>query len=143
MAQEHHAHASHVHHSHAKAYVAVYLALLALVLATVAAAYIPLGPLAFPVCISIALAKTFLIVWIFMHVKDEFPLIQVFAFMGFAWFMVLLTFLLADYLTRSGMQIPARQEETQAARQHYLETGGHHRPKSEHGDSHGAVEAAH
>lgn len=126
MAHEHHA---HVHHSHVKSYLTVYVVLLVLVIATVAAAFTPLGPLAFPVCMAIAVAKAFLIIWIFMHVKDETPLIRVFAFVGFTWFGILLTFLLSDYLTRTGFEMPARVEARESAREYYLEHGGHHQKK--------------
>jgi len=89
------------HHSHAKSYVAVYIALLALVAATVAVAMVPLGPLAFPVAISIAFTKAFLIIWIFMHVKDESSLVKIFAFLGIGWMGILFVFLFCDYLTRA------------------------------------------
>ncbi len=91
-------HTTHV--SHVKSYVAVYLALLVLVIATVFVATVPLGVLAFPIAIGIALTKMFLIMWIFMHVKDETGLVKVFAFIGIGWMGILFVFLLGDYLTR-------------------------------------------
>ena len=88
------------HHSHFKSYLAVYAALVVLMIATVVVASIPLGVLAFPICIGIALSKMFLIMWIFMHVKDETGLIKVFAFIGIGWMGILFVFLMGDYLTR-------------------------------------------
>lgn len=89
------------HDSHLKSYIAVYVALLVLVVATVGAAMIPLGSLSFAVMIGIAFTKAFLIMWIFMHVKNESSLVKIFAFLGIGWMMILFVFMLADYLTRA------------------------------------------
>lgn len=89
------------HDSHLKSYIAVYVALLLLVVATVGAAMIPLGSLSFPVMIGIAFTKAFLIMWIFMHVKNESSLVKIFAFLGIGWMSILFVFLMADYLTRA------------------------------------------
>ena len=50
-----------------RSYIAVFIALLVLLFATVGAAYLPMGPLHFPVAMIIAAAKAVLIVLIFMH----------------------------------------------------------------------------
>jgi cytochrome c oxidase subunit 4 len=90
-------------HSHLKTYIAVYLALLALVLATVGAAMVKTGPLAFPIAMAIAGTKALLIVAIFMHARDESPLIRVFAAAGVFWLALMFAFLMSDYLTRHKM----------------------------------------
>jgi|GEM_PF-868616 len=89
------------HESHVATYVSVYIALLVLVIATVGVATIPLGALAFPIAISIAFTKAFLIIWIFMHVKNESSLVKVFAFLGIGWMSILFVFLFCDYFTRA------------------------------------------
>lgn len=83
-----------------KAYIAVYVALLVLVVVTVVAAMIPTGPFAAAIALAIAGSKAVLIVAVFMHAKDEVPLVRVFATAGAFWLMLMFVFLFGDYLTR-------------------------------------------
>jgi cytochrome c oxidase subunit 4 len=94
------------HSSHVKSYLTVYVSLLVLVIVTVAAAHVKTGSWAFPIAMAIAVTKMVLIVAIFMHAKDEFPLIRVVATAGVFWLGILLTFLMSDYITRHDV-VPA------------------------------------
>jgi cytochrome c oxidase subunit IV len=84
-----------------KLYVIIYLALLALLLATVGVAYIDLGSLNIIIALVIAITKTLLVVIFFMHVKYSPKLIWLFAGLGFAWLILLLAFPFADIWTRN------------------------------------------
>jgi cytochrome c oxidase subunit IV len=53
-----------------------------------------------PLALAIALIKAALIVLFFMHVRYASPLVKLFAAGGFLWLAILLTFTMADYLTR-------------------------------------------
>ncbi|WP_437201402.1 cytochrome C oxidase subunit IV family protein [Planctomicrobium sp. SH664] len=90
-------------HHHLRAYYAVFAALILLVGVTIGVSMIPMGKLAAVIALAIATFKAVLIVLIFMHVKDEMPLIQVFAFGGFFWLVFLFMFVFSDYATRNVM----------------------------------------
>lgn len=83
-------------------YIAIYVALLILLGATIALSYVPMGK--YPnniVAIGIAITKTFLIVLIFMHLKYEKWITWFFAAAGFAWLCIMLTLTMTDYLSRN------------------------------------------
>lgn len=132
------------HHSHVKSYLAVYFTLLLLVVATVAVAMIPLGPLAFPIAFGIAVFKTLLIMLIFMHVKDESNLVKIFAFVAFPWLGILFCFMFADYLTRDVSMPIEREQQRAIAIESVMKAREHGHGASEHGasghgsDSHGS-----
>lgn len=79
----------------------VYLALLALLGLTLAAAEIELGSLGPVVALSIALAKTVLIGVYFMHLRGSGLTARTFALVGLLWLVLLLTFVFGDYLNRT------------------------------------------
>jgi cytochrome c oxidase subunit 4 len=83
-----------------KVYLGVFVALMLLMAATVAVAYLDLGLLNNLVAITIAIAKTSLIMLYFMHLRYNSRLIKIFAVLGFLFFFILVSFTLADYLTR-------------------------------------------
>jgi len=87
--------------SHVPMYLAMYVALLALVGLTVVVAHIKTGPFAFPIAMTVAFVKAFIIVAIFMHLKDEVPLIRLFAMTALLWLAILFSILMCDYLTRA------------------------------------------
>jgi cytochrome c oxidase subunit IV len=91
-----------------KVYATVWAALLILLVATVALAYIPLGPLHVVVAISIAFAKAILIVLFFMHVRYKQPLVIVFVCAGLFWLAIMFTLALGDYMTRSWLPHPSQ-----------------------------------
>ena len=80
-------------------YVRNFGVLVVLMTLTVAAYYANfLEPVAFPVALAIAIAKATCIVLFFMHVKYSSNLTKVFAASGFLWFLILISFFLADYI---------------------------------------------
>jgi cytochrome c oxidase subunit 4 len=83
------------------ALVAAWLALLALLAATVALAYLPLGGFHLPVALAIACAKALLVAAIFMELRRRDGLTLAFAAAGFFWLAILLWLSLADFLTRA------------------------------------------
>lgn len=83
-----------------KVYVAVFVGLLILMSATVAAAYVNLGLLNNLVMLGIAIAKSVLIVLYFMHLRYSSRLTWVIAGAGFLFLAILIGGTLHDYLTR-------------------------------------------
>ncbi len=88
-----------------RTYVAIFIVLLVLLIATVGAAFMPLGPLHFPVAMMIAVAKAVLIVLFFMHVLHGHRLTMIVAVAGFFWLAIMLALTLSDYWTRGWLEI--------------------------------------
>jgi cytochrome c oxidase subunit 4 len=88
--------------------VIVFLALLALLFATVAGAYLPLGPLHFPTAMTIAVAKAVLIVLFFMHLKYSHRLTALVSAASFLWLGIMIALTLSDYLSREWLEIPGK-----------------------------------
>ena len=88
-----------------RTYVAVFIALLVLLVATVAAAFLPLGDWHFPIAMTIATAKAVLIVLFFMHVLHSHRLTMVTAIAGFLWLAILLALTLSDYRSRGWLDV--------------------------------------
>jgi cytochrome c oxidase subunit 4 len=82
--------------------VQVFAILLVLLFATVVGAYLPLGPLHFPVAMAIAVAKAVLIVLFFMHLLHSHRLMMVVSAAAFLWLGIMIALTLSDYLTRTG-----------------------------------------
>ena len=87
-------------------YLLVFLALLALTLTTVAAAFQDLGPLNTPVALGIAVLKALLVVLYFMHVRWSRPLTWIVAAAAFLWLALLVGGTLVDVLSRSWIPAP-------------------------------------
>ncbi|MEX0803566.1 MAG: cytochrome C oxidase subunit IV family protein [Candidatus Binatia bacterium] len=83
-----------------KTYFLVFGALLFLTLLTAGVAYVDLGPLSFAVALAIAMTKAALVMLFFMHLNHSGFLVKVFAGAGVLWLLHMLTFTLADYLSR-------------------------------------------
>jgi cytochrome c oxidase subunit 4 len=83
-----------------RTYILVWLALLALLFATWAAAEVNLGIFNNVVALSIAFAKMALVLLFFMHVKYENRLTWVFVAAGFIWLLIMIGYAMGDYLTR-------------------------------------------
>ncbi len=109
MAEQH----SHTHHHHAGhghisrgTYYRVFVALMGLMVLTVAAWWVEKnliempGWLAVTIAMSIAIAKTVLIVVYFMHVKIGSRMTQIYAAGGFVWLILLFVITMVDYLAR-------------------------------------------
>jgi cytochrome c oxidase subunit IV len=88
--------------------VAIFVALLVLLLATVGAAYAPLGPLHFPVAMSIAAAKAVLIVLFFMHALYSHRLTFVICVASLLWLSIMIALTLIDYHSRGWLDIPGK-----------------------------------
>ena len=80
--------------------VGVYAALIALLVLTVGAAWLPLHAWAVPVALAIAGAKTALVFLFFMQVRYQRGLVPLFAVAGFYWLALIGALTFADYLTR-------------------------------------------
>ena len=81
-------------------YWGVFLALVVGTLLTIWSATIDLGDWNTPIALVIAATKALLVILYFMHVKYSSKLTQLFAFAGFFWLVLLLTFTLQDFVTR-------------------------------------------
>ena len=75
-------------------------ALLALLALTIAASFAPLGRVLPFVSYAIAIAKTGIVVWIFMEMRLRDGLQRIALATGLAWIAILLVLLFADELTR-------------------------------------------
>jgi cytochrome c oxidase subunit 4 len=82
--------------------LAVWAGLLALLALTVAASFLPLGPVLPFVSYGIASAKAGLIIWFFMEMRDAAGLQRLALTAGFVWALFLFLLMLADPLTRVG-----------------------------------------
>ena len=91
-------------------YVLVYVVLMALLAATVGAAYLHLGNLTIVAALTIAVAKTSLILLYFMHIRFSGRRLWVFAVVGFLWLAILLTLAMTDYLSRGWIPLPTGWE---------------------------------
>jgi cytochrome c oxidase subunit 4 len=84
-------------------YYAIFGSLMVLTAVTVGVAFINLGPLNFPVALSIAIVKATLVILFFMHVKYSSRLTKLIIGTGFFFLLVLFTLTLTDYLSRGWM----------------------------------------
>ena len=88
--------------------IAVFVALLVLLVMTVAAARMPLGALHVPVAMTIATIKAVLIVLFFMHLLHSHRLMMIVSVASFFWLAIMVVLTLNDYLTRGVLQIPGK-----------------------------------
>jgi cytochrome c oxidase subunit 4 len=91
------------HVSPKSTYYMIFGALMVGTVITVAAAFIDLGILNFPVALAIAVTKATLVILFFMHVKYSSRLTKLFVGMAFFFLFILFGLTLTDYLTR-GLQ---------------------------------------
>ena len=89
-----------------RTYLTVWAALLILLVATVALAYVPLGSMHVVAAVTIAFAKAILIVLFFMHVRYKPRITVVFVCAGLFWLAIMFTLALGDYMTRSWLPTP-------------------------------------
>lgn len=82
------------------------IALLALLALTLVLALLPLGAFNTVAALAISVCKTLLVMVFFMRVRDGHPFLRVAAAAGFVWLALLLTFSLADHLTRLPLASP-------------------------------------
>lgn len=81
--------------------VLIWLLLILLLAGTIAASFLFTGLSGLAISLGIAVAKSGLIYWRYMHLHEEPPLLRVVALAAAAWLMILLVFLCVDQLTRN------------------------------------------
>ena len=84
-----------------KIYVRTFGSLLLLLVLTVGANFVNLGPFNVAVALAISVAKAALIILFFMAVRYSPPMVWLFATAGFVWLLLLLIFTQSDYATRA------------------------------------------
>jgi cytochrome c oxidase subunit 4 len=84
-----------------RTYFAIYIALLVLLVLTVAVAFLEWGPWGVIAALAIAVVKMLLVMLYFMHLRQNEPLVWLFAGAGFVWLGILLVLMISDYLSRS------------------------------------------
>jgi cytochrome c oxidase subunit IV len=87
-------------------YFKVFAALMVLLVLTLAAAAVDLGPLNLPIAMTIAIIKAVLIILYFMHVRYSSQLVWVFAGSAFVWLVIMFVLTMADYGTRGWLPVP-------------------------------------
>jgi cytochrome c oxidase subunit IV len=86
-----------------KMFLAVWMALMALLFLTWGVAQFDLGRWNIIAAMTIAGVKMLLVVLIFMHVRYSTRITWVFVLAGFFWFFIMVTLTMGDYLTRAGL----------------------------------------
>src|SRR5688572_20447709 len=87
-------------------YYTIFGALMVLTAITVSIAFINLGPLNFPVALSIAILKATLVILFFMHVKYSSSLTKLICGASFVFLVILFGLTLSDYLSRGWFVAP-------------------------------------
>jgi cytochrome c oxidase subunit 4 len=91
----------HHDHSHSlKTYYLVYFALMFLLAVTVGLAFVNLEGLNLTVALVVASVKSALVIWYFMHVKDNPPIIPICIGAGILMLAVGVVLTFCDYMTR-------------------------------------------
>jgi len=80
--------------------VGTWLALLALLAATCASSFVPMGRFNIVVNIAIAGVKALIVAWVFMHVRRDRPTVRLVAAAGLIWLSLLAGLSMADFLVR-------------------------------------------
>ena len=81
-------------------YLLVWLALMVLVALTVASSYVKLGSFNLVASMAISIAKTALVMTLYMELRREHGTILVFAITGFCWLALMIAPTVADLATR-------------------------------------------
>ncbi|MDO1527202.1 cytochrome C oxidase subunit IV family protein [Fulvimonas sp. R45] len=82
------------------------LALLLLLALTTWLGVLPLGRFNLALGLAISVAKTLVVMAVFMRLRHGHPLLRILAGLGFAWLALLVGITLADYFTRVGVPAP-------------------------------------
>jgi len=83
-----------------RTYLLVWVALMVLLALTVASSYVKLGAFNLAVSMAISLAKTALVMTLYMELRREHGTIRVFAITGFCWLGLMIAPIVADIATR-------------------------------------------
>ena len=78
----------------------IWAGLLALLAITIAVSFAPIGPMKPVANMAIAMVKAWLILWVFMHLRERGGLLRVFALGALAWLAALMAMAVTDILTR-------------------------------------------
>jgi len=97
--------------AHARRLGWAWLALLALMLASLGSSYVPMGAGNAAAGIGIAIVKSTLVVWLFMRIGSASPSVRVAAATGIAAWCLLTSLSGLDYATRSAPQASVQQPE--------------------------------
>jgi len=98
--------APHFHVEPARTYLWIFGWLMALLILTVLAARVPLGPFNIFVALLIAVVKALLVVIFFMHLRHATRLTWMFAAAALVWLGIMFVLTLNDYVTRG--HVPQR-----------------------------------
>jgi cytochrome c oxidase subunit IV len=99
--------AAHTHHIvPPPVYIAVYAALLVLLVVTYLVSKVELGPFNIVVAMIIAVAKTMLIVLFFMHLRWSTQMVRFFAGAALFWLAILFVLTMNDYFSRLWFKLP-------------------------------------
>ena len=101
-----HGHAGSEHVVSPSVYLGVFVALLVLLVATVAAAEVDLGSLNTPVALTIAVAKMVLVILYFMHVRYGSRLTWLVVTAAFFFLAVMIAGTMDDVITRGWLGVP-------------------------------------
>lgn len=91
-----------------KTYLFTYVALLALTLLTTLFGYLNLGPFNMVIAIFIAAVQAALIAGFIMQGRYEATLVRVVTAGGIVWFLIMVTLVLTDYITRGWLPFPGK-----------------------------------
>ncbi len=91
-----------------KTLVFTYLVLLALTLGTVLIAYLDLGAFSMVIAIVIATIQASVIAGFFMHALYESALVRVVSAGGVIWFLIMMTLVMNDFITRGWLPFPGK-----------------------------------
>jgi cytochrome c oxidase subunit 4 len=83
-----------------KVYIGIFLSLMVLTAATVAAAYVNLGPFNIVIALAIATLKATLVVLFFMHARYSPGRTHMVIISAIFWLAIMLSLTLSDYATR-------------------------------------------
>jgi cytochrome c oxidase subunit 4 len=82
-------------------YFKVFACLMGLLVLTVGANFIDLGPFNVAAALAISIVKALLIMLFFMEVRHSRPITWLFAGAAFAWLIIMIALTMNDYLSRS------------------------------------------
>jgi cytochrome c oxidase subunit 4 len=89
-----------------RTYYMIFAALFVLLILTVLASLIDIGPFNIALAMAIAITKATLIILYFMHVRFSSRLTWVFASAAFLWLVFLLGLTMTDYISRPWIPLP-------------------------------------
>jgi len=87
-------------------YYKVFGGLMILLVATLGAAAVNLGPMNLPIAMAIAVGKAYIIVTYFMHLKWSTWLVRFFAGAAFFWLLIMFAITMSDYASRDWITVP-------------------------------------